>query len=230
MTPSPPSNEPVLTYAPGSPERAALRTRLRELQSTRIELPMFIGGHEIRTGWFEEAVEPHDHRHVLALAHLADAAQIEHAVEAARRAAPDWSRLAAAGRAAIFLKAAELAAGPWRATLNAATMLGQSKTVHQAEIDSAAELVDFFRFNVAFMLRLHAEQPLSSPGVHNSLDYRPLEGFVYAATPFNFTAIAANLPCAPALMGKWPFDGGRRAAAARGCRPRPAWPCRSGCG
>jgi 1-pyrroline-5-carboxylate dehydrogenase len=201
VTPSLPSNEPVLTYAPGSPEREALRTRLRELQSTRIELPMFIGGHEIRTGWFEEAVEPHDHRHVLALAHLADAAQMERAVEAARRAALDWSRLAAAGRAAIFLKAAELAAGPWRATLNAATMLGQSKTVHQAEIDSAAELVDFFRFNVAFMLRMHAEQPLSSPGIHNSLDYRPLEGFVYAATPFNFTAIAANLPCAPALMG-----------------------------
>ena len=201
MTESLPANEAVLTYAPGSPERDALRARLRELQSTRIELPLYIGGGEVRTGWFEEAIEPHDHRRVLALAHLADAGQMTMAVEAARQAAPDWSRISSQSRAAIFLRAAELAAGPWRATLNAATMLGQSKTVHQAEIDLAAELVDFFRFNVAFQQRLEAEQPLSPPGVLNHLDYRPLEGFVYAVTPFNFTAIAANLPCAPALMG-----------------------------
>jgi 1-pyrroline-5-carboxylate dehydrogenase len=196
-----PANEPVLTYAPGSPERSAIKSRLRELQATRIELPLVIDGREVRTGWFEEAIEPHDHRRVLALAHLADAAQMQQAIDAARRAAHDWSRRSWQERAAIFLKAADLAAGPWRATLNAATMLGQSKTIYQAEIDSAAELVDFFRFNVEFMLRLQAEQPISSPGVWNQVDYRPLEGFVYAVTPFNFTAIAANLPCAPALMG-----------------------------
>ena len=201
MTEALPSNEPVLAYAPGSAERHALRSKLRELQATRIELPVVIGGHEVRTGRFEEAIEPHDHRRVLALAHLADAAQMDRAVTAARQVAHDWSRLPSRERAAIFLKAADLAAGPWRATLNAATMLGQSKTVHQAEIDSAAELIDFFRFNVAFMRHLEAQQPLSSAGVRNSLDYRPLEGFIYAVTPFNFTAIAANLPCAPALMG-----------------------------
>ena len=196
-----PANEPVLTYAPGSKERSAIRARLRELQATRIELPLVIGGQEVRSGWFEEAIEPHDHRRVLALAHLANAAQMQQAIMAARRASHDWSRLSWQERAAVFLKAVDLAAGPWRATLNAATMHGQSKTIYQAEIDSAAELVDFFRINVDFMLRLQAEQPISSPGVWNQLDYRPLEGFVYAVTPFNFTAIAANLPCAPALMG-----------------------------
>ena len=197
MTESLPANEAVLTYAPGSPERDALRARLRELQSTRIELPLYIGGREVRTGWFEEAIEPHDHRRVLALAHLADAGQMTMAVEAARQAAPDWSRISSQSRAAIFLRAAEFAAGPWRATLNAATMLGQSKTVHQAEIDSAAELIDFLRFNVEFMRRLEEDQPISAPGVWNHLDYRPLEGFVYAMTPFNFTAIAGNLPPRP---------------------------------
>jgi len=188
-----PANEPVLTYAPGSPERSAIKSRLRELQATRIELPLVIDGREVRTGWFEEAIEPHDHRRVLALAHLADAAQMQQAIDAARRAAHDWSRRSWQERAAIFLKAADLAAGPWRATLNAATMLGQSKTIYQAEIDSAAELVDFFRFNVEFMLRLQAEQPISSPGVWNQVDYRPLEGFVYAVTPFNFTTCRARL-------------------------------------
>jgi 1-pyrroline-5-carboxylate dehydrogenase len=196
-----PSNEPVLAYAPGSAERRTLESKLRELRANRIELPLLVDGQELRTGWFEEAIEPHDHRSVLALAHLANVSQMHQAIEAARRAAHDWSRMPWQDRAAIFLKAADLAAGPWRATLNAATMLGQSKTVHQAEIDSAAELVDFLRFNVDFMARLEAEQPASSPGAWNRLDYRPLEGFVYAVTPFNFTAIAANLPCAPALMG-----------------------------
>ncbi len=196
-----PANEPVLTYAPGSPERTALKAKLREMQATRIELPLVIGGREVRTGWFEDAIEPHDHRRILALAHLGDAGQMQEAIDAARRAAHDWSRRDWRQRAAVFLKAADLAAGPWRSTLNAATMLGQSKTVHQAEIDSAAELVDFLRFNVEFMRRLEDEQPISSPGVWNQVDYRPLEGFVYAVTPFNFTAIAANLPCAPALMG-----------------------------
>jgi 1-pyrroline-5-carboxylate dehydrogenase len=197
----PPVNEPVLAYAPGSQERSAIKSRLREFEATRIELPLVIDGKEVRSGWFEEAIEPHNHRQVLAMAHLANAAQMQQAIEAARQAAHDWSRRPWQERAAIFLKAADLVAGPWRATLNAATMLGQSKTIHQAEIDAAAELVDFFRFNVDFMLRLQAEQPISSPGVWNQLDYRPLEGFVYAVTPFNFTAIAANLPCAPALMG-----------------------------
>jgi 1-pyrroline-5-carboxylate dehydrogenase len=196
-----PTNEQVLDYAPGSPERLALKARLREMQSTRIELPLVIDGREVRTGWLEDAIVPHDHRQVLALAHLANAAQMGEAITAAQRAAPDWSRRSWEERAAVFLRAADIAAGPWRATLNAATMLGQSKTVHQAEIDSAAELVDFWRFNVDFMLRIYADQPVSSAGVWNRVDYRPLEGFVYAATPFNFTAIAGNLPSAPALMG-----------------------------
>jgi 1-pyrroline-5-carboxylate dehydrogenase len=157
----PPVNEPVLAYAPGSQERSAIKSRLREFEATRIELPLVIDGKEVRSGWFEEAIEPHNHRQVLAMAHLANAAQMQQAIEAARQAAHDWSRRPWQERAAIFLKAADLVAGPWRATLNAATMLGQSKTIHQAEIDAAAELVDFFRFNVDFMLRLQAEQPIS---------------------------------------------------------------------
>jgi 1-pyrroline-5-carboxylate dehydrogenase len=196
-----PTNERVLDYAPGSPERSALKAKLLEMRRTRIELPLVIDGKDVRTGWFEDAIAPHDHRQVLALAHLANATQMGDAIAAAERAAPDWSRRSWEARAAVFLKAADLTAGPWRATLNAATMLGQSKTVHQAEIDAAAELVDFWRFNVDFMLRIYADQPASPAGVWNRVDYRPLEGFVYAATPFNFTAIAGNLPCAPALMG-----------------------------
>lgn len=196
-----PTNEPVLDYAPGSPERTALKAALTEMERSRIELPLIIDGEEVRTGWFEDATAPHDHRRVLALAHLADTQRVQDAIDAAGRAWTDWSRRSWEERAAVFLKAADLAAGPWRATLNAATMLGQSKTVHQAEIDSAAELVDFWRFNVAFMLKILDDQPASSPGVWNRVDYRPLEGFVYAASPFNFTAIAGNLPCAPALMG-----------------------------
>lgn len=196
-----PTNEAVRVYAPGSDERSALQSTLMRMAGERIELPLVIGGREIATGRLEPAAMPHAHRHVLADAHLADASHLEAAVDAAKRAQRDWAATSWEERAAIFLRAADLLSGPWRDRLNAATMLGQSKTVHQAEIDSAAELIDFWRFNVAFMLRIYEEQPISAPGVWNRVDYRPLEGFVYAATPFNFTAIAANLPTAPALMG-----------------------------
>jgi 1-pyrroline-5-carboxylate dehydrogenase len=194
-------NEPVRSYAPGTPERAALHEAIRTMRAARIELPLFIGGMEVRTGRLEAAVAPHDHALVLADAHLAGRNEVKNAIAAARRAWHDWSRTAWSERAAIFLKAAELLAGPWRMRLNAATMLGQSKTAHQAEIDSAAELIDFLRFNVSFAERLYAQQPISPAGIWNRIDYRPLEGFVFAVTPFNFTAIAGNLPCAPALLG-----------------------------
>ncbi len=196
-----PSNEPVLSYAPGTPERAALKARLAELSGQQIEIPLVIGGEEVRTGDTVEAVAPHDHGHVLATWHRAGPAEVERAIEASREAWETWARTPWEDRAAVFLRAADLLAGPWRQTLNAATMLGQSKTAHQAEIDAACELVDFFRFNVHFAERLYADQPLSSPGIWNRAEYRPLEGFVYAVTPFNFTSIAGNLPCAPALMG-----------------------------
>jgi 1-pyrroline-5-carboxylate dehydrogenase len=194
-------NEPVLSYAPGSAERSGLEAALKRQSGETIELPLVIGGRDATTGRLDEARMPHDHSHVLAKAHLASEKDIASAIEAAQAAWPDWSRRPWIERAAIFLKAADLLAGEWRPVLNAATMLGQSKTAHQAEIDSAAELIDFLRFNVEFMLRLYGEQPISSPGVWNRVDYRPLEGFVYAVTPFNFTAIAGNLPSAPALMG-----------------------------
>jgi 1-pyrroline-5-carboxylate dehydrogenase len=194
-------NEPVRTYAPGSSDRAELEGALRNMSEERIELPMYIGGATVRTGRLEPAIAPHNHRHVLADAHLGGATEVLAAIQAARNAWHDWSRASWTERAAVFLRAADLLAGPWRMRLNAATMLGQSKTAHQAEIDSAAELVDFFRFNVAFAQRLYAEQPISPAGMWNRVDYRPLEGFVFAVTPFNFTAIAGNLPCAPALMG-----------------------------
>ena len=194
-------NEPVLGYAPGSPERAALRARVAELGADRHDLPCVIGGHDVRTGSTRPVVSPHRHAHVLGDAHLAGLAEVDAAVEAAALAWKDWSRTPWEERAAVFLRAADLLAGPWRQALNAATMLGQSKTMHQAEIDAVCELVDFWRFNVEFMLRLYEEQPLSPPGVWNRLEYRPLEGFVFAVTPFNFTSIAGNLPTAPALLG-----------------------------
>jgi 1-pyrroline-5-carboxylate dehydrogenase len=194
-------NEPVRSYAPGSAERAALRGALRTMTGERIELPLVIGGKPVSTGRLETAICPHDHAHVLADAHLAGPAEVDQAVAAAKAAWSDWSRTPWEVRARIFLKAADLVAGPWRDRLNAATMLGQSKTAPQAEIDAAAELADYFRFNVSFMLRIYGEQPISSDGVWNRMDYRPLEGFIYAITPFNFTAIAGNLPAAPALMG-----------------------------
>jgi 1-pyrroline-5-carboxylate dehydrogenase len=198
----PPRNEPVLTYAPGSPERAALQQRLTELAGEPLELTMTIG-EEQRMGGGEhfDVVQPHRHAAVLGTAANATHADAEQAVACAKAAAPAWQHLSFDDRAAVFLRAAELLSGPWRQTLNAATMLGQSKTAHQAEIDSACELIDFWRYNVHFARQILAEQPQSSPGVWNRTDHRPLEGFVYAVTPFNFTAIAGNLPTAPALMG-----------------------------
>jgi 1-pyrroline-5-carboxylate dehydrogenase len=199
--PPKPHNEPVKDYAPGSPERAELQKRLRELERERIEIPLVIGGKDVTTKETFEAVEPHHKRHVLADVHSGGPAEVERAIAAARQARHDWARMPWEERAAVFLRAAELLSGPWRATLNAATMLGQSKTAHQAEIDAACELTDFFRFNVEFMTRIYREQPNSAPGTWNRLEYRPLEGFVFAVTPFNFTAISGNLPSAPALMG-----------------------------
>jgi 1-pyrroline-5-carboxylate dehydrogenase len=198
---SPPVNEPVRSYAPGSPERAELKTRLDSMAAERIEIPLIIGGREVRSTETATAVMPHDHAHVLAEWHKASKEHALQAIEAAAEARREWARWPWEDRAAVLLKAADLLATTWRATVNAATMLGQSKTAFQAEIDSAAELVDFWRFNPHYVQSLYADQPLSSPGMWNQLDYRPLEGFVYAVTPFNFTSIAGNLPTAPALMG-----------------------------
>jgi 1-pyrroline-5-carboxylate dehydrogenase len=199
--PPPPVNEPVRSYAPGSPERESLKKRLDEMRSERIEIPCVIGGKDVKTGTLREAVMPHDKDHVLADVHQSAADEVEQAIKASAEAWNDWHRLPWEERAAVFLRAAELLAGPWRDTLNAATMLGQSKTAHQAEIDAACELTDFWRFNPYFMVRMYEEQPFSSPGVWNRMEYRPLEGFVFAVTPFNFTAIGGNLPTSPALMG-----------------------------
>jgi 1-pyrroline-5-carboxylate dehydrogenase len=199
--PPTPQNEPVKSYAPGSPERAELQVRLAEMKSQQIELPLVIGGEEVRTGETFDAVMPHDRDHVLATVHKGGAADVDRAIKAAADAWEDWHRTPWEERAAVFLRAAELLSGPWRATLNAATMLGQSKTAHQAEIDAVCELSDFWRFNVEYMLRIYAEQPLSGPGTWNRMEYRPLEGFVVAVTPFNFTAIGGNLPTSAALMG-----------------------------
>jgi 1-pyrroline-5-carboxylate dehydrogenase len=197
-----PVNEPVRTYAPGSTERAALENRVKELAGERAELTMTIGGqHRMGGGERVDVVQPHNHRHVLGQLGSVTDDDVAEAIAAARRAAPGWRELAFDDRAAIFLKAADLLAGPWRATVNAATMLGQSKSVHQAEIDSACELIDFWRYNVHYARRLLAEQPGSAAGSWNRLEYRPLEGFVLAITPFNFTSIAGNLPTAPALLG-----------------------------
>jgi len=197
-----PRNEPVLEYRPGSAERAALTSKLAELAAEAVEIECVIGGQRrMGSGRTGEVVQPHRHSHVLATYRHAGQQEALDAVAAAKAAAPAWQALSYDDRAAVFLRAADLLAGPWRATLNAATMLGQSKTAVQAEIDAACELIDFWRFNVAFGYQLLTEQPVSSPGVWNRLDHRPLEGFVYAITPFNFTAIAGNLPTAPALMG-----------------------------
>jgi 1-pyrroline-5-carboxylate dehydrogenase len=197
----PPVNEPNLAYLPGSPERAALKAALKTMASEKVDIPLIIGGREIRTGRIERTVMPHDHQHVLAEWHAADPAHVQEAIAAAKRAQQDWASWAWHERAAVFLRAAELLTTTWRPTLNAATMLGQSKTVFQAEIDAASELIDFWRFNPAYAEELYREQPLSTHGQWNQLEYRPLEGFVYAVTPFNFTSIAGNLPTAPALMG-----------------------------
>lgn len=196
-----PKNEPNLGYLPGSPERTALKAKLAEMLGQQVEIPMVIGGSEIRSGKMGECRCPHAHQHLLGTFHQADATYVEQAVEAAQAAYPTWSTMAWEDRAAIFLKAAELLATRFRPILNAATMLGQSKTAFQAEIDSACELIDFFRFNVCYMRQILEWQPDSSPGIWNRMEYRPLEGFVFAVTPFNFTAIAGNLPGAPALLG-----------------------------
>jgi 1-pyrroline-5-carboxylate dehydrogenase len=195
-------NEPPNDFAPGSPERGALEERLKQLASERTELTMTIGG-EQRLGGGEpiDVVQPHRKDTVLGTLNNATADDVQAAIDAARDAAPGWQRMSYDDRAAVFLKAAELLAGPWRMTLAAATMLGQSKTCYQAEIDTPCELIDFWRFNVYFGRQIRAEQPISAPGVWNRFDHRPLEGFVLAITPFNFTAIAGNLPTAPALMG-----------------------------
>jgi len=197
-----PHNEPVATYAPDSPQRASLQRRLGELGGQKIELTMTVDGQSRMAGGDAiDVVQPHRHAHVLGVTHNTTTADATEAVAAAKRAAPMWRAMPFAERAAIFLRAADLLSGPWRDTLNAATMLGQSKTCYQAEIDSACELIDFLRFNVHFGQKLLEDQPNSSAGVWNQFDHRPLEGFVVAITPFNFTAIAGNLPTAPAIMG-----------------------------
>ncbi len=196
-----PINEPVKGYAPGSPERASLAAKVKEMAAQKIEIPLIIGGKEIRTGKLAKAVMPHDHGHVLADVHLGGEAEVKLAVEAAAKAKTEWAALPWEARVSVFLKAADLLAGPYRDVLNGATMLGQSKTCHQAEIDSACELVDFYRFNSYYYEQILREQPESMPGMWNRLEHRPLEGFVFAVTPFNFTSIAGNLPTAPALVG-----------------------------
>ncbi|MED7925281.1 L-glutamate gamma-semialdehyde dehydrogenase [Nonomuraea sp. LP-02] len=197
-----PVNEPIHGYAPGSAERAALEDRIKELSGASLDLTMTIGGEQRLGGGAPiDVVQPHNHASVLGRTNDATAQDVRDAIDNALQAAPAWRALSFDERAAIFLKAADLLAGPWRATLNAATMLGQSKSVQQAEIDSACELIDFLRFNVSYARQLYADQPISSPGVWNRMEYRPLEGFVLAITPFNFTAIAGNLPASAALMG-----------------------------
>lgn len=194
-------NEPVMEYAPGSAERASLQARIKEMSSTTLEIPLVIGGKEIRTGKLAKAVMPHRHGHVLAQVHQGGEAEVKMAIDAALTAKRDWAALPWEARASVFLKAAELLAGPYRDVLNGATMLGQSKTSHQAEIDSACELVDFYRYNTHFYRQILEQQPRSGADAWNRSEYRPLEGFVFAVTPFNFTAIAGNLPTAPALVG-----------------------------
>ncbi len=197
----PPRNEPVLAYAPGSPERASLEAEIARQSGEVIEIPCVVGGERIYTGQTVEVTMPCDHHHVLARAHLATPEVVDKAVQASLRARREWEALPWNERAAVFLRMAELLAGPWRDRLNAATMLGQGKTVHQAEIDSACEIIDFWRFNVHFARQLMADQPLSGAGAWNRVELRALEGFVFAVTPFNFTSIALNLPTAPAIMG-----------------------------
>ncbi len=196
-----PKNEPVLSYAPGSKERQLLKKALEEGRSEEIDIPMYIGSEEVRTGNKVRLSPPHDHKHTLGHFHAGDKTHVEKAIAAALAAKENWSNLSWEYRASIFLKAAELLAGPYRYKINAATMLGQSKSAYQAEIDSACELIDFLRYNVQYMSEIYSEQPDSSPGVWNRLEYRALEGFVFALTPFNFTAIAGNLPTSAAMMG-----------------------------
>ena len=194
-------NEPVKSYAPNSPEKAAVLAAYKTMWNTTIDVPLYIGSEEIRTGNTRNMTAPHDHKHVVGTYHLAEKAHIEKAIANALEAKTKWANMAWEQRAAIFLKAAELIAGPYRAKINAATMIAQSKNIFQAEIDASCELIDFLRFNVEFMTQIYSDQPKSNSDVWNRLEYRPLEGFVYAITPFNFTAIAANLPASAAMMG-----------------------------
>ncbi len=194
-------NEPVKGYAPGSPEREAVLTTYKKMYKEQVDIPFYIGGKEYRTGNTVDIHPPHDNKHCVGKYHIAEKKHIELAIEKAAEARVKWAATSWEHRAAIFLKAADLLAGPFRYRMNAATMMAQSKNVFQAEIDSACELIDFLRFNVQFMTEIYSNQPISSPGIWNRMEYRPLEGFVYAITPFNFTAIAGNLPAAPAMMG-----------------------------
>jgi 1-pyrroline-5-carboxylate dehydrogenase len=198
---APPINDANRSYAPGSTERAELKARLKSMAAEKIDIPLIIGGKEVRTGRTEKSVMPHDHQHVLAEYHLAGPEHVQQAIAASAEARREWSAWPWEDRAAVMLRAAELLATTWRPTINAATMLGQSKTAFQAEIDAASEMIDFWRFNTYFAQELYHEQPASSPGMWNQMEYRALEGFVYAITPFNFTAIGGNLTTAPALMG-----------------------------
>ncbi len=202
-----PPNEPVKNYLPGSPERASLKAKLEEMQGKQIEIPLIIGGEEIKTGKTGKCVLPHDHKTVIATYHQAGEKEVDMAIKAALAARTEWAALDWEERLSIFMKAAALLSGPWRDTLNAATMLGQSKNAFQAEIDSAAELIDFFRFNAFYAMQLFEQQPPHSPvSVRNKMEYRPLEGFVFAVSPFNFTSIAGNLPTAPAMVGNVVLD------------------------
>ncbi|MFM7380545.1 MAG: aldehyde dehydrogenase family protein, partial [Bacteroidota bacterium] len=194
-------NEKVRSYAPGSPEALSLKQTLHDLRQREVEVPMMIGGHEVHSKQTRRMAPPHDHAHTLGHFHEGSASHVEEAIEAALAAKPAWEALPWEQRAAIFLRMADLLAGPYRDLINAATMLSQSKNPYQAEIDAACELIDFFRFNVRYMTEIYRQQPESLPGSWNRVEYRPLEGFVFALTPFNFTSIAANLPCSAALMG-----------------------------
>lgn len=194
-------NEPVKSYAPNSPEKAAVLAAYKAMWNSKIDVPLYIGSEEIRTGNIRNMTAPHDHKHIVGTYHLAEKKHIEQAIANALEAKTKWANLEWEQRAAIFLKAAELIAGPYRAKINAATMIAQSKTIYQAEIDASCELIDFLRYNVEFMTQIYNDQPKSTSDVWNRLEYRPLEGFVYAITPFNFTAIAANLPASAAMMG-----------------------------
>ncbi len=196
-----PLNEPIFDYAPGSAERKEVLDTYKKLYNAALEVPLFIGGKEIKTGQTASMHPPHDHKHQLGVYHLAGEKEVDLAIESALAAKQKWANMPWEARASIFLKAAELIAGPYRATINAATMLAQSKTIHQSEIDAACELIDFLRFNVAYMQEIYENQPVSGPGIWNRLQYRPLEGFVYAISPFNFTAIAGNLSASAAMMG-----------------------------
>ena len=196
-----PKNESVLSYLPGSKEKAALKKKIRAMKKEPIDIPLIINGEEIRTGNTKECIIPHNHKHVLATYHMAGPKEVRMAIDSAVSAQKEWAAMSWDHRLAIFLKAAELISGPWRDTLNAATMLGQSKTAHEADADAACELMDFFRYNAYFVRKILQEQPKGIQGVQNRMEYRPLEGFVFAVTPFNFTAIGGNLPSSPAMAG-----------------------------